>query len=379
LGNDTFSTDMKIAFINDGIYTYALGAANTVGGAERQQWLLACALVARGWQVTVAVRGLLQAGERRTINGVDFVSISQGQFFLAYARFLAAERPHWVYWRGAEPILGPCTMIARSFGVRTVFSTAFDSEVHPRRALFRRQRWWPLYALGLSLSDIILVQHGQQLAGLKSSLQTKALILRSMVSQVATMNPHCEREPYVVWAAVLRQPKRPDVLIDIAQRAPAVRFVVCGGTTTYQCPPGYGERIVTELRGIPNVEYRGQVTPGESLHLIANASLLLSTSDEEGFPNTFLEAWSRGTPVVSVNIDPDRIIQQTNLGAVTKTVDQTLADIHMLLDSPQHRDEIAARAHRYVTDNHSEEAVLTAFDQALAWAASRKNLSSVES
>lgn len=84
---------MKIAFLNDGIYTYALGIANTVGGAERQQWLLACALVARGWRVTVGVRELLKAGECRTINGVDFVSISQGQFFFRFLSFSRLGTP----------------------------------------------------------------------------------------------------------------------------------------------------------------------------------------------------------------------------------------------------------------------------------------------
>lgn len=253
--------------------------------------------------------------------------------------------------------------------MRTVFSTAFDSEVQPNRALFRRQRWWPLYAWGLSLSDVIFVQHGQQLAGLNPYLQTKAVILRSMVCQGANTKSHSEREQYVVWAAVLRQPKRPDVLIHIARQAPTIRFVVCGGMTTYQCPPGYGERMVAELRAIANIEYLGQVAPDKSVQLIANASLLLSTSDEEGFPNTFLEAWSSGTPVVSVKIDPDQIIRRAKLGVVSNSVEQTLDDINVLLRSPQRRDDIAARARSYVADNHSEEAVLKTFEHALAWTA----------
>lgn len=368
---------MKITFMNDGIYTYAQGIPNAAGGAERQQWLLACALVANGWIATVGVRDLLKAGERRTINGVDFVGIGQGQFFFAFYRFLASELPQWVYWRGADHLLGPCTAIARSLGARTVFSTAFDSEVQPRRALFRRQRWWPLYAWGLSLSDIILVQHGQQLAGLTPRLQTKAVILRSMVRQTTTMKAHAVREPYVVWAAVLRQPKRPDVLIHIARQVPTVRFLVCGGITHYQCPPGYGERIVAELRAVANIEYLGQTAPDKSLQLIADASLLLSTSDEEGFPNTFLEAWASGTPVVSVKIDPDNIIKHTRLGTVSNSVEQTLVDIKQLLNSPQRRDDIATRARSYIEDNHSERVILNAFEQALAQTVDRATVSPV--
>lgn len=356
---------MKIAFLNDGIYTYALGVANAVGGAERQQWLLACALVARGWTVTVGVRELLKAGEQCTIFGVRFVGIGHKQYFYAFTRFLLSERPQWVYWRGADHILGPCTAITRSLGIRTVFSTAFDSDVQPRRALFRRPRWWPLYACGLSLSNIIFVQHGQQLSGLTSRLQKKAMLLRSIVRQVVQVKSHGDREPCVVWSAILRQPKRPDVLLDIARHAPTVRFKVCGGTTTFQCPPGYGERIVREMQSVPNIEYLGQVEPESMLQTIAHASMLLSTSDEEGFPNTFLEAWANGTPVVSINIDPDNVIQQSRLGMVSRSIDQAIIDITDLLKSPSLRDEIAVRSRRYVAAHHSEDAVLDAFERAL--------------
>ena len=46
---------MKIAFIEDGIYAYASGSPLAVGGAERDQWLLARALArAEGFPNTFA-------------------------------------------------------------------------------------------------------------------------------------------------------------------------------------------------------------------------------------------------------------------------------------------------------------------------------------
>src|SRR5262245_2185428 len=102
-----FAHIMKLVFVNDSIYAYATSAPSAVGGAERQQWLLARALAATGWSVTVGVREALKAGERRTIDGVEFVGIGQGHILLAWYRFLVAERPDWWYWRCADHWWGP--------------------------------------------------------------------------------------------------------------------------------------------------------------------------------------------------------------------------------------------------------------------------------
>src|SRR5207249_2944763 len=123
---------------------------------------------------------------------------------------------------------------------------------------FRRPRWWPLYAWGLSRTDRIFVQHEGQLSKLASRWRSKAHIIPSIATGMASVKPHSERAKYVAWVGMLRQPKRPDALIEIARRAPAIRFVVCGGTTTFRSPPGYGERIVNELRVLPNIEFLGQ-------------------------------------------------------------------------------------------------------------------------
>ena len=115
---------------------------------------------------------------------------------------------------------------------------------------------------------------------------------------------------------MLRTFKRADLLIEVARRLPHVRFVVCGGPTPFLSPPGYGEQMVSALQAQSNIEYLGKVAPAKSIEIIANASLLLSTSDEEGFPSTFLEAWASGTPVISLKLDPDALIQKHQLGAV---------------------------------------------------------------
>jgi glycosyltransferase involved in cell wall biosynthesis len=154
-------------------------------------------------------------------------------------------------------------------------------------------------------------------------------------------------------------------LIDIAKRAPDVQFIVCGGPTDYLTPLGYGTGIIQQLTKLPNVDYRGRVGPDEAAEVIANAALLLCTSDEEGFPNTFTQAWSNGTPVLTLQVDPDSIIEKMGLGAVSKRVSVAVADIHALIGSPHRRQEIALRAQRYIAENHNEAVVVDIFNNAL--------------
>jgi glycosyltransferase involved in cell wall biosynthesis len=356
---------MKIVFTEDGIHAYASSANEAVGGAERQQWYLAKGLAAAGWKVVVGVRGRLKPRERCSFDGVEFAGIGNEGILQAWRRFLASERPDWWYWRTASHLYGPVVGLAKLAGVSTIFSAAFDRDVQPRLALSWRRRWWPLYACGLSLTDRIFVQHAGQLFALRPQWRSKARVIRSMALPPGHVKSHFDRERYVAWVAMLRQPKRPDILIEIARRLPDTRFVVCGGPTSHRSPRDYGEQMAGALRTMPNVEFLGQVAPGEARQIVANAAVLLSTSVEEGFPNTFLEAWSSGTPVVSLTIDPDHLIRQMGLGIVSGTIDNMVEDLATLLCSPQRREEIAARTRRHIAASHSERVVVAAFERAL--------------
>ena len=311
------------------------------------------------------------------IDGVQFVGIGRGpvfavrgHLFSVWYRFLSSEQPDWWYWQGADHLWGTAVEIAKLVGVRTIFSAAVDRDVQPHCALFRRPRWWLLYAWGLSRTDKIFVQHGGQLAALAPRWRSKASILPGIVDRMVAVKPHSEREKYVAWVAVLRQVKRPDVLVEMARKLPTIRFVVCGGPTTFFSSPEYTEWILNALRAQPNIAFLGKVPPQKALQIIADAAILLSTSDEEGFPSTFLEAWSSGTPVISLKLDLDRIIEREELGAVSGNIERATADILALMESPQRRDEIAARAQQYIAETHSAATVVPVFEKALARALS---------
>ena len=163
---------------------------------------------------------------------------------------------------------------------------------------------------------------------------------------------------------MLRTPKRPDLLVEIARKAPHLKFVVCGGLTTHRSQGDSTARAAESLKQLPNVDYRGRVDPEEAAGVIEHAALLLCTSDQEGFPNTFVQAWSHGTPVVTLRVDPDNIIKQRKLGCITGTVDATVEQVQHLISGTHERQAMAISARQYILEQHSAEVVVKKFDAA---------------
>jgi glycosyltransferase involved in cell wall biosynthesis len=229
--------------------------------------------------------------------------------------------------------------------------------------LTARRGLWPLYFWGLSKTERIFVQHRGQLEKLALAWRGKATVMRSIADACDGFTPHSSRDCFVAWVGMLRHPKRPDLLVEIARRSPDIKYVVCGGTAIHRSPAGYSNDVLAQLQRLPNVIFKGQVSPAEAERIIGQAAILLCTSDEEGFPNTFLQAWSRGTPVVTLQVDPDSLIKTLELGAVTGSLETTIEELDRLLRSPEARQIIAVRCHEYISNNHRAEVVVQAFDK----------------
>jgi len=62
----------------------------------------------------------------------------------------------------------------------------------------------------------------------------------------------------------------------------------------------------------------GKLPFEETLKIFDGATLFVNTSksESEGFPNTYIQAWLRGVPVISFDVDPDGVIAKNGLGKV---------------------------------------------------------------
>ncbi|KGJ66756.1 hypothetical protein BJA5080_03377 [Bradyrhizobium diazoefficiens SEMIA 5080] len=86
--------------------------------------------------------------------------------------------------------------------------------------------------------------------------------------------------------------------------------------------------------------------------------MLLSTSDVEGFSNTFLEALATGTPVVARrSVDPDLIVLRHALGASAENELALSKSVSAIWDmTADEYNAVAMRCQIYVKANHSPTA-----------------------
>jgi glycosyltransferase involved in cell wall biosynthesis len=87
--------------------------------------------------------------------------------------------------------------------------------------------------------------------------------------------------------------KNYDLLLEVAERMPAVRFAVLGSG-----PEGGRLRNATLARGIANIDWRGPAQASEVRNALAAASVFLNLSYEEGSPTAAMEAMAVGIPAV---------------------------------------------------------------------------------
>ncbi|HEX5138919.1 MAG TPA: glycosyltransferase family 4 protein [Planctomycetota bacterium] len=356
------------------------------GGAEVQAWLLAKELARRGFDVhyvAMSVRG--KAGTTERLDGVTirWLPYREHLRWRNSLRWYAALRdidPDLVIQRMTSEATGVIGLYARRHG--KAFSWICTGDAIPRRWLHLRRQVEAnrakapgavkslVFLADAALADVMrqigmrclthaFTQNETQRRDLKAvfGLDSHRLPSGHEPPAAPTDAEARRRGAIVLWAGTLGAQKRPELFGELARRfegAP-VRFVVAGG----HADEAYRAGVVS---GFPsNVEWLGQIAFEESLSWFDRASVLVNTSDREGFPNTFIQAWLRGVPVLTLGVDPDGIVRGNGLGAVASTVDGMASELRAMLGDPAGYARLAARVAAFARERYTVERVADVF------------------
>ena len=261
---------------------------------------------------------------------------------------------------------------AKSNGIPLAFALSSDRDLESlpttrrvmglrEKAIVKRLGLMPnsLYSdaalrITLRTADVLIVQHEGQQDVLKKGFGRESHILRTIHPEVRGEIRKPERKK-VVWINNYRPLKRGDLFVELACACHDLDcdFVLIYGRTKKE----YIEPVLAKAGDLDNLIVHGEISPEEAESLLEEAILFVNTSEYEGFPNTFVQAWLRETPTVSLNVDPGGVIVREQIGKHSDNVPQMIADVRELVTKDAVRDAMGKRARRYAEEMHGRASV----------------------
>ena len=343
-----------------------------IGGAELQGLLVMSELTRRGYEINV----LTYSHKAEDIqHGLPFKTVPafrRGRGVplvhpvLKVCGLLAAlqmVKTDLYVINAASPVLAAVALSARLRGRKVLFRASSDTNFEPNfRWVGSQQRVGKFFYLwGLRRCDFYAVQNQLQLELLRKNFGREGLVIHNGLPKKACLSSF---EGDILWVAgAIREVKNPGMFLELARRIPHGRFVLVGGNPVTR--DSFSKSVEEEARRIPNLVVGGFLPFEDVEALFAKASLLVNTSDGEGFPNTFLQAWSRGIPVVSLkNVNPDGLITKYNLGKVVSNGDEMVRTIGEYLEGKLRFSPEAIKA--FFDENLTLEQTVDKFEEAIA-------------
>jgi len=358
---------MKICFVgasNLAVLAPEYGQ-HTIGGEAVQQTLLARALARRGHDVSMAVQDYGQP-DGAAWDGIPVFKTYRPGAGLPVLRFI---HPRWTgmwsalaradaelyYVSEAGMQVGLAALFCRQHRRRFVFRSASDADCDPSHLLvrYRRDRW--LYGYGLRRAGAILVQSKEQRRALARHYGLAARVAPMLVEPPRR---EAARDIDVLWVGNIRRVKRPDRVLDLAAGLPRHHVHIVGGPL-----PGE-EALYRETQAAAavrlNVTFHGRLAYYDAAALYARTRVLVNTSDVEGFPNAYLQAWTRGVPVVTL-IDPDRVIEREGLGIVARSPARLEGAVRDLLQDKAAWQAASDRCRAFMAREYGEDRILAPY------------------
>ena len=361
----------RICFVAPHAWAVLSGSreVSLVGGAEMQQCHVARGLAALGFQVSMLC---LDYGQPPSveIDGIWVHRLHKPDAGLPVLRFFHPRlTSYWngmraadadiYYHRGADMQIAVVAAFCRHYGKKSIFAGASNADFLPNQPWIRygRDKW--LFEYGLRRVDAVVVQNETQHQECRSHYDRDAALIRSCYP--ASAEAHADSRGSVLWVGTIRNIKSPERFIALARSVPEHRFTMiggCGGSDVEG--KRYCEDIRSAASNVPNLTFLGFVHPQDVEAYFDRARVFVNTSDTEGFPNTFLQAWARGMPTVSL-FDPGSKHQGEPVCTVVPDIASAAAAVCVLMRDQAIWAETGARCKAYFIEAHSLSRVLDSY------------------
>lgn len=337
-----------------------------VGGAELQQAILSKALVKSGYRVSMICMDHGQ-DDLAEFDGVKVIKAYAPNAGIPILRFIhprltsiwrAMKRADAdIYFqRTAGMLTGVVTAFCKRHEKKSIYSGAHDTDFVKNTSLirYRRDQW--IYQFGLKNADLILVQNLNQGNLCRQNYGRESILVPNVYAcpDEATNNA----TGYILWVSTIRTWKRPELFVELAKLYPQYRFVMVGGL-------GAGEQslydsVKEQASALDNFNFVGFVPFSQVEAYYDHARLVINTSDSEGFPNAFLQAWARKIPTVSF-FDCGARFDDEPVGLLAGSFEDMRLIVEELMTDNEKWLHHGSRCKTYFGSNHAIEHAVTIY------------------
>jgi len=334
------------------------------GGSEIQACLIGQELLRRGWEVHYIRENNQMVGQEERIQGIIVHSLPQRHTKLKWAntrrlsRLMKKIKAEVWYCRATGSYVFPVSLNAKKIGGKVIWACSSDRflaknsvKEWKKESLLRRtasliDRFLLKRSMG-KVDLIILQNHGQKRL-LAENWGLKGEVIYN--SHPIFPLKKAEREPLILWIGRLQPWKHPEGFTQLVRglKEKPYKFLALGRKVE---DFGYDEDFLKMEKEVANFSYLGERSREDVFQLLEKAKVLVNTSRVEGFSNTFIEAWLHGVPVVTLNVDPDELIEKNSLGSVSRNSDKLIKDVELLMENEELWRQTSRRCRKFAEEN----------------------------
>jgi glycosyltransferase involved in cell wall biosynthesis len=325
-----------------------------MGGAQYQAKLLVEHMLASGGYEVYYLARKVRSDYRPDGYEVRQIGTSSGsRLVLDSVRLLSALReirPHTIYHQVGCAYTGVAAWYCRHNDCRLVWHIASDMDLLPWSGRWLERASFGyidkrLLEYGIRHADRIVAQTEVQAKRLNQVYgRTPDRIVRNFHPAPRELIDKQSRPIEIVWLANLKRVKQPELFVQLARRLEPLgaRFVMIGDL---QASEGWQRSVLAAIAAAGNIDYVGKLSQDQVNARLARAHVLVNTSVYEGFSNTFIQAWMREVPVVSLNVNPDGVFDDGRLGLCADgDVDRLVDQVAQFIRDDEFRERIGKAA-----------------------------------
>jgi len=313
---------MKIAFCLGHLYT------ESIGGAEIQSANLIKHFLKKGNEIIYLCYGaknnIKPENFKKNFNVYRIKKPYMGIKTFEYInrrhihRILDNERPDIIYQRGDFHFVDIISVYGKKNEIPVITGISMERHVNPGNIELNKMLLFTLVNRILKkryyqYSTKIISQTKEQKRKLKNNYGYESKIISN--GHPIPKGPFIKEDiPKIIWVANIKPIKQPEIFIDLARKYDdkKLKFIMIGKFEKGK----YQDKIKDLMKDIPNLIYMGELPIEETNKQISSSHILVNTSISEGFSNTFIQAWMRETPVLSMNCDPGEVISKNHIGFI---------------------------------------------------------------